>query len=601
MIGWVGEQRTIYLGVAINLLVALTAYWVYRGDLSSALLPGMPPTDRETTAAKTISPYSDGTRRAVLMVFAISGFTALAYEVIWTRQLILFLQTSIYAFSGMLAVFLCGIALGSMALRNRLDRLATPVSLFGLLELGVGLLSVVNLYLYRPLGGSLAWAWFGRLLPSLVTVLLVFPMTFLFGMIFPLAALCFAKDPAKTGTSVGSLYSANTVGSILGSLLTGFWLVPHLGSTRTIIALACVNVSLGLLLLALESGKAAVARLAAVPIVLIFVAAAVGAAGKDPFLAAVEQRATEDREGEPTGALQSAKVDVYYNKEGLEGTITAFKRNGNKQLWINGIGVTVLCTETKLMAHLPLMYAENPKDLLIICFGMGTTFRSAALYPRLNVTAVELVPEAFETFRYYHADAEQVKKKPNVHLIVNDGRNTLLLSGKKYDVISVDPAPPLWSAGTVNLYSDEFFSLCKSRLTPAGVMCLWVPSADMDTKLAIMRTFCEVFENATAWKGPHGWGSYLIAPMRNVSREELAAKMQRAFAQPMIHDDLVEFDTLCSTAQQLEGLRWLDRDALRVYAAAGTVITDDKPYTEFFLGRRLRRSRLWQAFFKPQP
>jgi spermidine synthase len=576
-IGWFGEQGTVYLGVAGNLVVALTAYWVYRGDLRTDLLRGGPPA-QAPTAEKTGVSYSARTRRAVLAVFAASGFTALAYEVIWTRQLILFLETSVYAFSGMLAVFLCGIALGSMALRGRLDRLASPLNLFALLELGVGLLSVLNLYLYQPLDDVPAAG-------VLATVLLVFPMTFLFGMIFPLTALCYTQDPAKTGSSVGSLYCANTVGSILGSLLTGFWLVPYLGSTHTIIVLASVNVGLGLLLLALERGATAMPRLAAAPMVLVFVTAAVVAFGSDPFLAAVEKRAMKGPQGQP----QSRNCTVYYNKEGLEGTITAFSRKDGKKLWINGMGMTGLCIETKLMAHLPLMYAEEPQEFLVICFGMGTTFRSAALYPNLKVTAVELVPEVFDTFRYYHSDAEQVKNKPNVRLIVDDGRNTLLFSNKKYDVISVDPAPPTWSAGTVNLYSREFFVLCKSRLTRGGVMCLWFPHTEKDTEFALVRTFREVFENATAWKSPRRVGIYLIAPMRVVPKEELAAKMRRAFAQPEIRADLLEYDKTCATPEQLQRLFWLDSDVIRTYAATGALITDNDPYTEFTLGRRLRR------------
>lgn len=447
-IGAVGEIATLGLGATINLFVATTAYLIYRVDRRSA------PADRAVQAgpnlagSRPISPYSDRVRTVVLVVFAISGLTALAYEVIWTRQLILFLYTSIYAFSAMLAVFLSGIALGSMSMSGRLDRLKRPLVFFAFLELIVGLLSVANLYLFSPLDSSALRNFapqgplglLGLLLPLLSTVVLVFPITFVFGMIFPVAGLCFAKEIGRTGSSVGSLYGANTIGGVLGSLLAGFLLVPAMGSTNTVILLACLNVVLGLIVLRLASGTPLVWKSACFVLVLGFLAMVAGAMGKDPFLSTIEKRVFSGAANEPS----SVKTEIYLNKEGLEGTVTAFTAHGRKQLWINGVGMTTLSTETKLMAHLPLAFAAHAKEMLVICFGMGTTVRSAALYPDLNITAVDLVPETFEAFSYYHADAEKIKKNARVRLVRNDGRNTLLLSSKKYDVITVDPAPPLW-------------------------------------------------------------------------------------------------------------------------------------------------------------
>ena len=128
--------------------------------------------------------------------------------------------------------------------------------------------------------------------------------------------------------------------------------------------------------------------MADVGLLAVFVAAVLGVSGQDPFLATIETRILGPQDGAkpPRGHAEN-----YFDREGVEGTVTAFSRNGRKSLWINGIGMTWLCTETKLMAYLPLSYVKDPKDMLIICFGMGTTTRSAALYPDLNIVAVELV------------------------------------------------------------------------------------------------------------------------------------------------------------------------------------------------------------------
>ncbi len=590
IIEWLGERSTIYLGVAINLVVSLTAYFLYRADRRTVVAAPAAQPAPQGASSTAVAAYSPAVRTTVLLAFAVSGFTALAYEVIWTRQLILYLETTVYAFSGMLIVFLCGIALGSMFLGGRAERLSRPLAFLALLEGIVGLASVAGLYLFRPLDAMIQWQPFPGapiVLRALAAGILVFPTTFLFGAIFPVAAICYAREPKKTGSSVGLLYGANTVGCIFGSLATGFLLIPSLGSTRAMILLACINVALGAMLLVLERQRRAALNLAAVGLLAVFVAAVLGVSGQDPFLATIESRILGPQDGAKPALGAS---EIYFNKEGVEGTVTAFSRNGRKSLWINGIGMTWLCTETKLMAYLPLSYVKDPKDMLIICFGMGTTTRSAALYPDLNIVAVELVPETFRTFRFYHSDAERIKKMPNVHLLANDGRNALLLSKKQYDVISVDPAPPIRSAGTVNLYTTDFFRLCKSRLKPHGVMCMWFfgEASRVPDSLALLHTFSQVFPKTDVWKSPNNRGFYMIGMMQDVPQDEFEARVERLFAQPRVVRDLGEFDKTCVTPQQLEALRWLDPATVRSYAADGALVTDNEPFTEFFLGRRLR-------------
>ena len=94
-----------------------------------------------------------------------------------------------------------------------------------------------------------------------------------------------------------------------------------------------------------------------------------------------------------------------------------------RTLLVNGTGMTELCNETKLMAHLPYLLAENPKRLLVVCFGMGTTFRSASHYSDLTIDAVDIVPEVFQCFGDFHPDAEVWTSRPNSHLHADDGRH----------------------------------------------------------------------------------------------------------------------------------------------------------------------------------
>jgi spermidine synthase len=568
-IGAVGEWNTVFIGVAINLWVAFVTFLVYRRKSRFIGQAGVTHNAAAKVADNRISMYSDTVRKMVLIAFMISGFTALAYEMVWTRQLILFLQTSIYAFSGMLAIFLVGVAIGSMFMNRYVDRLKTPLLIFGILELAIGALSIFNLYLFGPLDSSI-------LTRVLSPVVLVLPLTLLFGAIFPIASLCYAKSTGLTGTSVGILYTFNAVGNVAGSLLTGFLLITLLGSSKTVIILGFVNIMLGLVLLWLEPGTSRGYKLRFLLIVPVAVLLALGFKGRDPFLAVIESRIAKD----------AKHYEIYRNRETVEGTVTSFIKDGVKHLWINGYGQTILCTETKLMAHIPMMLADKPKEMLIICFGMGTTARSASIYDDLNLTCVELVPEVFKCYGYYYSDAQKVTSRPQFHFVPNDGRNFLLLSPDKYDIIIVDPSPPVYNAGTVNLYTREFFTMCKEHLTPGGVMCLWFLGSSQEDNLYICKTFYSVFKNTTIWRGPHDWGFYLFgtsAPT-NVDR----SRIEQAFTNPRLVKDLSEIDKVCVTSEQLIN-RFLMRDgkALDDLTKNASIITDNDPYTEFPLWRYL--------------
>jgi len=267
-----------------------------------------------------------------------------------------------------------------------------------------------------------------------------------------------------------------------------------------------------------------------------------------------------------------------------------------RTLVVNGTGMTELCNETKLMAYLPYLLAENPKRLLVVCFGMGTTFRSASHYPDLVIDAVDIVPEVFQCFSDFHPDAEVWTSRPNAHLHADDGRHFLLIHPEKYDVITIDPAPPLYSAGTVNLYTKEFFQLCKDRLAPKGVLNVWLPEApEMETKL-VMRSFLEVFPEMSLW-GSLGYpGFFLIGGHQSMHQtpEQVAAIAKKLSTIP----DLLEWKINADYSQpaEVERLYMLDGPGLRPYLEGVPVVSDDHPYTEFPLWRRLFHADREQSF-----
>ncbi|SPD73126.1 putative spermidine synthase with an N-terminal membrane domain [uncultured Desulfobacterium sp.] len=575
-LGAFGQTYTVLIAALINVFVASAAYMLYRSSQNEKARSETEGIGLETHK-EAVSPYPDHVRYIVLGVLALSGFTSLAYEVIWTRQLILFMRSSIYAFSFMLAVFLTGITWGSIFMRGRVDNLKRPLMLLGVFELLIGLMSVFNLHLFSPLYSNTMSILFGLSGKFLAVILIVFPITFIFGASMPVSAVCYIKGLKQTGSSVGGLYSANTVGSIIGSLLSGFFLVPYAGSAYSVIILAGINILLGALLLLSEPNAKKAFRMltgAVIPAVLIGV---VLNSAVDPFLVTTCQRI----------AKKSPKYKVHYYKECLEGTVTAFTIQGYKYLWINTEGMTKLCTETKLMAHLPLMAASDPKEMLVVCFGMGTTVKSAASYPGLHVTTVELVSELYDIFGFYHPDQQNLLHQERINPIEGDGRNYLLLSPKKFDVITIDPAPPIWSPGSDNLYSLEFFTLCKQHLNPDGAICVWIPVSTVLEAKSVLKTFLNVFPYVTVYQGPNGWGHYLIGVQKSVDQNEYQQRVEQYLRIPTVAKDLREYDQVAVTSDQILKLRlWFTEEVERV-SQEGRLITDDRPLLQFPLWRYL--------------
>jgi hypothetical protein len=401
----------------------------------------------------------------------------------------------------------------------------------------------------------------------------------MFGAQFPVAVRCCQADANAPGRSTGRAYAANTLGTILGAVASGFLLIPLLGSSWSMVLVAGLNLSLGVLLLAAapaeERGRFLVPGLGAVAVfaALVFLTG-------DPYQSVIAARMHE----------RGPDWKVFRSYERATATTVAAGDPGqwrSRALLINGCGMTHLCNEAKLMAHLPYLLADDPHHMLVICFGMGTTYRSACLHPDLRVDAVDIVPEVFDCFGEFHPDAERWLNRPGAYRHADDGRNYLLTHPARYDIITVDPAPPLHSAGTVNLYTKEFFQLCKDRLTPGGVLSMWIPPAQETEILMIMRSFAEVFPEGTLWGGVEYPGFYLIGrpqPPRQTP-PQLAEVARRLSEMQDLNDWKLGVDY--TRPENLENIYLTDSDGINKLVERARPVTDDRPYTEFPLWRRM--------------
>ncbi|MCK6457906.1 MAG: fused MFS/spermidine synthase [Phycisphaerae bacterium] len=579
LLGLLGETRSLLVAAAGNLVAAI---WAYSRSTRESLAPAPKPRPAAISAA---DPHRRPIVRTVLVASFVNGFASLSLEVLWGRTLGLYTDASVYAMTCIIGVFLIGIALGSRVAGRFVDRTARPLELLGLMIVAMGALTAL-----LTAGFALLMTGYpvGAILPSLDTPLIWFslktmvlaaimvvPVTLLSGACFPFFARIVIHRDGHEGRELGTVYAVNTVGGILGAALAGFVFLPlfHDQATYLLMATAYVLTGAACLVTAARRGVALIVSVASLAISVYVLP---------------PNRSLSRSLIEPLGQIVS-------HVETAAGTVTALvRREGSKALLVNGTGMTILCTDTKLMAHLPLTLHPNPRNVLVICFGMGTTFRSASLHP-VDVTAVELQPDVPRRFQFFHDDAPQVLAQPGRRVVIGDGRNFLQVSRDRYSVITIDPAPPMYSAGTVNLYTREFFKLCYDHLDPDGNTCLWIPieSCTIDDMRLIVRTFHSVFDHCQLWIGPDGFGLYLIgSPKPLIVR---ADRRRAIFNDRRIVADMTEYPPRFVPGwMNLTSLFLANTDGVnRSTQSESRLLTDDRPYTEFPLLHWLRLGYRW--------
>lgn len=257
-----------------------------------------------------------------------------------------------------------------------------------------------------------------------------------------------------------------------------------------------------------------------------------------------------------------------------------------KELYVNGIRVTGLLPPTKVMAHLPLVFLSHPpQSVLDICFGMGTTFRSLMSWG-VSATAVDLVPSVLKSFAFYHPDAQTILADPRGHLVADDGRRFLQRASETFDLITVDPPPPVEAAGSSLLYSTGFYSLAKKHLKKDGLLQQWIPPAEPKIIQAVDRSLVLSFPYVRIFSYPYGRGFHFIAsmsPIPHLSAREMAHKMPLSAKK-----DLLEWTPNRNPVLLFQF--FLDHEIdpkVLLNEDPRVVVTDDRPYNEYFLVRRI--------------
>jgi spermidine synthase len=552
LIELIGLRDTTLVAVGLNLFAGGGA--VIMSRVFGAVEAGPQP-------AAAPRPPLQGLHRLLLAVTFTSGLVSLALEVLWTRMMLQSTGSSIYVFIAVVAVFLIGIAGGSLIYERRRDR-NTQMATLGALLATAGGLAVVPMILSNFSGPH--W------LP--VAVLLILPVTTIFGYTFPLTVRLFVGSADEASRGVGLVYAANTAGCVAGTVLAGFVLIPQLGTSVAIITVGAI---LGMVGGALAFGFAPrgeklrpVACLAAVAALLTVF-----------FIPATKLTYVQNEiatTGLPTAHFEDSVASV---------DVTGGRNIRSHHLYINGKGITYLTIITKVLAYVAKAARPDATSMLNICFGMGATYRSSII-SGLHTTAVELDPTVPSVMSWFYSDASKYLHSPLGNIILSDGRNYVRLSDKHYNLITVDFPPPIWSAGAAVLLTQEFYREAAQRLTADGVFATYIPKQEPRLEKLIIRTIRPEFRHVSVVYNPKHSGTYIMGSQAPINFTEPA--LRSVFGSKAAQADLASAPDfrVHSTAQWVSIIRhsvWLTDNQVNAYAGTGPVITDDHPLIEYFL------------------
>ena len=557
LIELLGFRNTLYAAMALNWLLALFAFLLSkRASMQDAI-----PADRfeEPTDVP-----GDLPRKSYLVLLLLTGLCSMGMEVVWVRQFTPYVGTVVYAFASILGIYLVATFVGSRIYRSWVARAEDRGR--GITWILVGVFSLLPFAAadYRFGTGGDGTPEVELLLGALRVALGIFPFCAALGFLTPMLVDRWSGgDPDRAGTA----YAINVLGCLVGPLLAGFVLLPRVGVPTSLVLLAVPLLAVGVVagLRPAPRGLPASSRPKVVLVAVLLLSAGL-VFGSRSFETQFEKR------------------EVVHDSTA---TSVAVGEGMDRQLLINGYGITQLTPMTKMMAHLPMAWREEtPTNTLVICFGMGTTFKSLRSWG-VPATAVELVPGVPELFGYFHDDADEILASPDSRVVIDDGRRFLERTNEKFDVITIDPPPPMEAAGSSLLYSEEFYEVIKSRLSETGILQQWCPRGEVKIKAGVTRALVRAFPHVYVFEGMDGWGYHFLCSMQPLP--ERTAEQLVAAIPPRAVEDMLEWGPKETALEQFELVlsHRFEEYPFFLDQYPDYTITDDRPLNEYFFLRRL--------------
>lgn len=598
-------NSTLFIAILINLVVGILA--VLLQNWTQTHLENQEPAEDAAEIAPDEELVPLASLKLVLWGIAISGFCALGYEVLWTRILGIVVGASVYGFTIMLVAFLTGIASGSAVyglVLKALERqkqtgqsLRNSIVLFGFVQVAIGVAALVvsiafiNLPVHKPMlmkyfllrnysmFEARQWA------NIVLSLAYMFVPAFFMGVAFPLAGRVHAGYKRQVGRAVGEILAYNTIGAILGSACSGFLMIYLVGIERSLQILIMINIGFGLLVIfSLANSRKlnwSVGAATALAILTLSINPGIWKIWDSRWLAIY--RTNELEAYNTPESLRNAlnNTQVLYYGEGAEAIVSSVKTGSYQNFITNGrtessnTPVDLQCVYT--LGHLPMLLAKNPKNIFVLGTGAGMTLGATSVYPGVEkITLVEIEPKVLGVARTFARYNHNVLENNKLKIVFNDGRNFLLTSKEKFDVITADPIHP-WFSGAGYLYTSEYFKLAAEHLNPGGIICQWLPIYELtnDNLKSVVRTFRENFKYTMIWLTQYD--IELVGSNTPIVLDE--KELARRIAIPEVAGDLTSVKM--GSATEFLSYFLMGDGGVRRYSQGSTINTDDNVYLEF--------------------
>jgi spermidine synthase len=568
----IGVARSFQIAAALNVAVGLTAIaaaqWLKTPQVTAASEPCAE--SPRATPVESCEELTTGQRRAVLVTFMLSGVMSLALEIVWFRMLVTLLRPTAYAFTIMLAAVLAGIAAGSALATPLLARRGRWLPTLTVVQLVLAVAAVLSfnaLAMHDRVGAALVpqlvavglEPYFGPILVASAMAML--PTTLLLGFAFPIGLSLWTGRVEGAPRRIGVFYALNVCGAIVGSIAGGFVLLPFAGSRASLVAASTLALVSSVYLAATQwRARPNFAGFMTIVGPVAFTMAALNAI--DPFAVAMADH-SRDR--------------LLWREEGVQTTVEIHEQRGGRSsrvMYLDGMHQASDYPQMAFVHHrigaMPVMLHPNPTDALVVGLGGGATAGAVARYPGMRVDVVELSRAVVGGAAFFTHINFDLLQRPNVTLRVDDGRNYLLTTRRKYDVITADIILPR-HAGAGALYSREYFQLVRHALKPGGLVLQWNGGESDTTYRLILRTFLSVFPETTLWAD----GTLMVGSVEPFTFSRSA--YERRYQDPRFRELFDwDFDTVA-------GMYLAGPPDVANWVGGGPILTDDRPIIEYFL------------------
>lgn len=582
LIRYLGHIDSLRFAAVLNFFVSaialVTDMWLRKRPLENSVLIKEP-----KLQTKKIQTPSKAETNLVLIGLALSGFCALAYQVLWTRLLILIIDNSVYSFTIILMAFLAGIALGSLSSASVFKVVKNQIVVFALIEIAIALSCFVFPFCVHFKHKAPAESYLSFLLTTVPLGLLT--PTVLMGMAFPVGAHIYQMRKGRVGESLGIVFAANTMGGVLGALAACFFFIGRLGFQKSSLLLPGINLLIGIIIIGTQLKRKNRYAVYGISVLLALLSI---------FLMPPDYFHRKYAELEPSSTL------IYY-KESLDTTATIFEQpEQTRILYLNGtpeVDTSPLSVQTfKLMGALPGLLHKNPQNALMITFGAGITAGCAAHFVN-QIDCVDLAAQAPEIASYFTPDNEEIQENKKFTFHLDDARHFIQNSSQHYSIIVSDATHPRVYDSWV-LFTTEFYRLVKQGLSGDGIFLQWVPLHGLDLKqyMGIVRTFSEVFEHTSIWRvGRVGHAYTLLLATPDPLTIDFRAFWKK-MAQKDIRATLQEAD-LDNPFAVLSSFAMGEQKVKEMVAPFPATLTDDSPAHLFFSFRATFRDQYekWPA------